>query len=584
MQGSDAQLEKYLFESGTLPRAALSRAIEKAKDSGDSLSDTIIDEGLLTADELRRALAHMHGTPFVRLSRENIEPSALEFIPEPFSRAHSAVAFHDGDEGLQVALLDMHDLRALDSLSLPRRILPRLTDAGSMKTALMLYQKELRQKFGDAIAREAGVVSEPASKSAADIEHAAKTPAAANLVSLLLEHALSHRASDVHLDKTAAGLLVRYRIGGRLCDAMLLPARAAASVSGRLKLLAHVPLTLDVPAEGRFKIAGEGEKALQRKPYEGQATVALSVTPSAAGERMVLHITPEHAGRDGFTLEALGFGGQQLERTHKALSQRSGLVLVCGEEGAGKTTTLYTLLDLLVNPEKNIITVEHDVECRLRGVVQTRPHKELGLTFVGAMRAALKQDPDVLMVGSIDEEDAAHLAVSAANRGVLVLASMTAASAVGGVAKLVELVPSGTAAAVLRASIGVAHVKKLCDKHEWEELSRADMNAIERVANPARVLLSLKEHGYVEQQATWKGLRFASATACGMCEGGYAGQLGLQEVLPATETLKEAMRNESDTQELETIAIQEGMLTREEDGISKAIQGRTTLDAVLSGN
>lgn len=564
------QLETYLYESGTLPRSAIDRAVARSQETGESLSNTLITEGLLTADELRRIMSHIHGIPFVRLHTDTIETQALYSIPEPFARAHSAVAYHETPEGIEVALLDVDDITSVQSLSLPRKLLPRLTDAGSMKTALLIYQKELRQKFGDAIAKEAQLVVAPATAAEADIIRSAKALSVSNLVDLLIEHAIANKASAIHIDTRDAGLLIRYRIGKRLCDAMLLPSRVSIPVMARLKLLAKISISGRAPGEGVFSVSGT----------QAATSISVSAMFAAQGERLVIHLTPKHTGRDGFTLEALGFSGQALERTHDALQYPNGLVLVCGEAQSGKTTTLYTLLDCSVAPDRNTVSVEHDVECRLKGVAQFHPNKEAGLSYVGAIRAALKQDPDVLMLSSIDDQDAAELAVSAANRGILVIAGMTAPSAAGA-ALLSQRVPSNLLAAVLRASIGVSRVKKLCDKHNMDSLTRAQLRALEENADPAKVLLSLKKHGKVTQQETWKGIKFGSPLQCQLCEEGYAGFLGLQEVFVVDEEIKEALRGGISPEDLETMVTNAGMLSMVEDGIAKAIEGRTTLEEVL---
>jgi type IV pilus assembly protein PilB len=398
MHVNDGQLRDYLLVTGMIPRRTLLALLEQSELTGKDFKQTLLDTGTLSADELRRAIAGIVGVPFVRLGRDDMTPEAMMRIPEPLSRAHNAVAYKLQDHTLEVAMLDLDDLEALSFLNSEIRIVPRLTTQESLKTALLQYQRHLKQMFGDSISREGHAVIEPTSQEPNDLMYAAQRLPVSNLVDLLLRHALVNRASDVHLDPQPRGLLVRYRIAGTLTDAMLLPRHTSASVMLRLKLLAQVPLTTVVPREGRFAIQGEA----------GRASVVLSSVATAQGERVVLHIVPEHVGREGFALESLGFHGQSLERIHKLLAHKSGVVVVAGTKGSGKTTVLYTLLDLLTRNDRSVVTVEDTVEYHLPHIAQTQPRPEAGITYAAAVRAALKQDPDVLMVSALTEPDVAE--------------------------------------------------------------------------------------------------------------------------------------------------------------------------------
>jgi type IV pilus assembly protein PilB len=572
MHVNDGQLRDYLLVTGMIPRRTLLALLEQSELTGKDFKQTLLDTGTLSADELRRAIAGIVGVPFVRLGRDDMTPEAMMRIPEPLSRAHNAVAYKLQDHTLEVAMLDLDDLEALSFLNSEIRIVPRLTTQESLKTALLQYQRHLKQMFGDSISREGHAVIEPTSQEPNDLMYAAQRLPVSNLVDLLLRHALVNRASDVHLDPQPRGLLVRYRIAGTLTDAMLLPRHTSASVMLRLKLLAQVPLTTVVPREGRFAIQGEA----------GRASVVLSSVATAQGERVVLHIVPEHVGREGFALESLGFHGQSLERIHKLLAHKSGVVVVAGTKGSGKTTVLYTLLDLLTRNDRSVVTVEDTVEYHLPHIAQTQPRPEAGITYAAAVRAALKQDPDVLMVSALTEPDVAELVLSAANRGVLVLVGIEAPDAATGIEALASMVSRDLLASVLVGAVGVAHTPRLCEKHEVYKLSRAEVQAIERVADPVRVLASLKDEQLIDQQTAWKDLEFPRAKACADCQDGYLGTIGLQEVIPATHALREMVRRDAGIAALLTQAHQDGVVNMAGDGVAKAAQGLATLEQVLA--
>jgi type II secretory ATPase GspE/PulE/Tfp pilus assembly ATPase PilB-like protein len=298
---------------------------------------------------------------------------------------------------------------------------------------------------------------------------------------------------------------------------------------------------------------------------------------------------PEHAPRQGFALESLGLHGNALDGVHTMLHSRSGLVVVAGLAGAGKTTTLYTLLDALGRSDAVVATVEEDMQYTLPHVIQTVVRPELGLTSAAALRAVLKQDPDIVMVGDLRDSDAALVAAQAAARGVLVLAGVEAPSAAGAIERLRTWgVSPLTLAATLQGVIAVEVVQRVCGKGAEEyHLARADSAPLEQAsggragADLGRVLAALKEESVVGKDVAWKELMFKRATQCEACLDGYQGKIGLQEVLLATAPIKELLRTEASAEDIDKEARGEGMLTIIEDGLFKAAQGVTTVEEVL---
>ncbi len=574
---SDEQLFTYLVESSLGSKRVLESAYEESQKSGTSFSKTLIERGVFSADELRRAVAHMLGIPFVRLSARDISPSVMQMIPEPVAREHGVMAYASSDEGIEVAMLDIDDLPhvniSLNSNSSAKssRVLPRLTDSGSMREVNHHYQRHLRERFGDGIAREAALIVEPSSVDSGGLLEAAQQVPAAKLVDMLLRHAQMSGASDIHLQKKENGLMVRYRIHGRLRDTMLLPQQASAGIMLRLKLLSQTPLTTMVPREGRFELSSE----------YGRATVSLSSITTAVGERVVLHLVPDLHGRDGYSLQALGFSGGSLEVVHAILKQHSGLVLVAGQKGAGKTTTLYTLADLLSAGDRNVVVVEESHECQLKGVSQVKTNIDLGLNLAAALRAALRQDPDIIVLSSIPNAEVAEVALRAANRGVLVVAGFEAPDIVSALSSLCDLVGDLLVSATFRGGVGVAQLKRLCEAHDTRALSRTDLEELGDTVDPVRVLATLKEHGVVDVRMSWKELQFGDATPCTECDAGYRGRTGVQQGLLSSHTFIQSLRAGASHEALLLQARAEGMLTLEEDALCKAVQNFTSVAEVL---
>ncbi|MDO8548312.1 MAG: ATPase, T2SS/T4P/T4SS family [bacterium] len=477
-----------------------------------------LKQEFLSEDEARRNVAYTSGIPFVILSRDDISPESFYLIPEPLSRAHNIVAYHHDGESVEVMLLDINDLSAVDFLRVKIKVKPRLTNRDSLKQALLMYQKQLKEKFAGLV--EKGV-------EAADS---------------LLRHALHSNATHIHLEPAAAALLVRYRINGILHEAMRLPEHAKEFIQQQIKSLARLFPVTTTAQEGRFRIEHGGE----------QFTVRVSTVPSVAGEKMLLRLARENHGQKGFTLSALGFHGEGLERLHTLLHQRKGLVVVCGPKESGNTTTLYTLLDELNHPGVALSTIEEKVEYSLPRVSQTQIRSDVGLDLLAGLRAVLRSDPDVVMVSDIRQREVAELAAQSAKRGIFVLAGIEAKSP----SKVMDILEPEAPRAIINQRL----VRKLCQvcKKSYRP-TREELEVFEEAANFGRVLAALKEEDVVNKDKTWKELDFYRAQGCSKCEEGYKGRLGIQEIIEENA---------------------EG-LTLIEDALFKAVQGLTSIEEVV---
>jgi type IV pilus assembly protein PilB len=476
----------------------------------------------LGEDEIRREAAYQSGIPFIILTKDDISPESLYLIPEPLARARNIVAYRHGDGEIEVALLDINDLSAVDFLRAKMKVRPRLTNRDSLKRALLMYQKQLKEKFAGLV--EKGI-------EAADS---------------LLRHALQHNATHIHLEPSAAAILVRYRINGILHEAMRLPEHANEFIQQRIKSLAKLFPITTTAQEGKFKLEHNGE----------QVTVRISTIPSAAGEKMLLRLARESHGQKGFTLPSLGFHGEGLEHIHELLHLRKGLVVVSGPKESGTTTTLYTLLDELNNPGVAIATIEEKVEFSLPHVAQTQTRSDVGLDLLAGLRAILRSDPDIIMVSDIGRREVAELAALSAKRGIFVLAGMEARSP----AKVGAIFEPHSPRAIINQRL----VRKLCGEcKEAYRPARGDFDIFEEGANFGRALFALKEEGFVGKDTAWKELDFYrvknNGEGCSQCDDGYKGRLGVHEII------------EDESQALNLI----------EDGIFKAAQGLTSLEEVV---
>ncbi len=570
----ERRLKDFLFDTGVLPRGELDRAHTLARERDTSLADTLVATGMLRDDDVRRALAHVLGVPFVIISKDMLVPEALSLLPEPFSRARNAVVLSVQGNAVEVALLDIDDLRAVqEHVGAARVVRPRLTNRESLMRALLYYQKHLKDTFGAALAAECARIG-----AASSMSDASSHDALVRAADLLLSHALHQQAHAVHIEQGERGLRVRYRTQGGLFDAMTLPGAAAMPLIARFKLLAQLPLQSDTPGLGRFKISHTDGSVVGIT-----VSTVPQITEAGTGEKLVLAFVHEGSGRRGLSLAALSWTPSNTRELRRALSARSGLVLVCGDEGAGKTTLLYTLMDQLASGEKSLVSVESQVSYIVPAVAQMEVNEGLGLTPASCLRAQLRQDADVIMVDCALDDEVATLAANAANRGALVLMSVPASSAAEGVEYLQELgVPSALLASTLVASIATATVPRLCPHVRNEHrLSRTEQSELEERIDIKRVLDELKAEHMLGAHTAWKEVQMFDASPCAECEGGYKGTLGLQEVLPVTRTLKDAIRGGAGAEELAAQAKEEGMMTIADDALYKAVQGSVSAEVLL---
>jgi type IV pilus assembly protein PilB len=390
------------------------------------------------------------------------------------------------------------------------------------------------------------------------------------IVETLLKHAIIQGSSDIHIEPLENEVLVRYRIDGLLHDAMVLPKAAAGSITARIKVLSNLKLDEKrLPQDGRFKIEVSGEKVSFR----------VSTLPTYFGEKIVMRLLRETAA--GFSLEALGFHGDALEIVHFGMKQRTGMLLTTGPTGSGKTTTLYTMIDILNKPEVNISTIEDPIEYQMPRVNQTQVKPEIGFDFSSGLRTLLRQDPDIVMVGEIRDKETASLAINAALTGHLVLSTLHTNSASGALPRLVDMkIEPFLIVSTVNVIIAQRLVRKLASKEKYF-LSKSGIETLGKAVDLKRVMDALKNEKLVPKDAVWEKIPFYKPVASAEAKDGYKGRLGIYEVLKVTPSIKELIIHGATARDVEIEAKKSGMLAMIEDGIFKAAQGLTTIEEVL---
>lgn len=570
------QLKAFLLDAGLVSDDQFNAVLKKAEKTKQKIGDVLVSEALITQEEFIKLEAYILGIPFVNLEKENISPSVLKIIPEPIARSNNIIAFRKKENNLEVAMLDPEDLRTIDFIKKTTnlRILPRLTTPESIKNVLRQYQKTLEAEFGELIKKEAGEIKQVKDKEVeekAELKKMAEELPIIRIVDTLLKHAVLQRSSDIHIEPTEKEVLVRYRIDGILRDAMTLPKVTASGIVARIKILSSLKLDEHrLPQDGRFKI--------QTKDYK--FSIRVSILPVFNGEKIVMRLLPETS--KALSLEQLGLTGKALEDIQSNLRKPIGMILITGPTGSGKTTTLYSMIDILNNPGVNISTVEDPVEYRMARINQTQVNPKIGFTFASGLRSLLRQDPNIIMVGEIRDKETAGLAINASLTGHLVLSTLHTNNAAGTLPRLIDMgCEPFLISSTLNCIAAQRLVRKLCPDREKYTLKESELKKIRQYCDLNKILKLLKEEKIIKPKTTWKNIPFYKPKPTKKCTDGYKGRIGIFEVLPITETIKELIVKQATSDQIHAQAKKEGMKTMTEDGFMKAAQGITSVEEIL---
>jgi len=573
------QLKAFLLDAGLLSEQKFDEAVKVAQQSGKTVEDVLVVNQSLNPDDLARLKAYILGIPFINLERETIPPEILKIIPEPIARSHNIVAFKKSGKNLEVAMLDPEDLKTIEFIKKKAalKIMPRLTTVQSIKNVLQQYQQSLQMEFGDIIKKEsADVENIPDTEdengvSSGELEKQAQDLPVIKIVDTLMKHAILQSASDIHIEPTEKEVLVRYRIDGILRDAMTLPLVTKSGLVARIKVLSNLKLDEHrLPQDGRFKI----------ETNEFRYSVRVSILPVLSGEKVVMRLLSENA--KGFSLESLGLFGQALEDVQQALRRPLGMILITGPTGSGKTTTLYSMMEILNKPEVNISTVEDPIEYRMYRVNQTQVNSKIGLSFANGLRTLLRQDPDIIMVGEIRDNETAALAINAALTGHLVLSTLHTSSAAGTMPRLIDMkVEPFLLASTLNVIIAQRLVRKLSEGKEKYFLNEIEIANLGKLCNLENVIEILRQEKFIKEKQGIKEVAFYKAKASKESPDGYQGRVGIYEILKINESIKDLIQKNATSDQIQEVAQKQGMRLMIEDGFVKAAQGLTTIEEVL---
>jgi type IV pilus assembly protein PilB len=551
---------EVLVEDGHVTSDQLGKALAEQRKRGSMLGETLVEQGVIGPGVLVRSLAKTMGVPGVLLRHGLIDPSLMRLIGEEEAERLRAIPLFKVRKTLTVAMAEPQSLPTVDRLGrlTGLQIRPVLALDENIREYIKKYSggnvdvdaflTSLAESDVEVVEREA-VDDGPST----DLDRMVDGSPIVNLVNVALMTAVKDKASDIHIEPDKKGTRVRYRIDGHLRDLMKPPPGMHAAIVSRVKIIGKMDIAEKrLPQEGRVRIVAEGR----------EIDLRVSSIPTLLGEKLVIRILDKQNLR--VRMEDLGFRMEALDTFKRVLEQSHGLTLVTGPTGSGKTTTLYSALDLLRSPEVNIVTVEDPVEYQLEMVNQIQVNEPIGMTFARALRSILRQDPDIIMVGEIRDEETARVAVQAALTGHGVLATLHTNDAPGAVARLIDMnVEPYLLSAALNGVVAQRLARTLCKSCVTKYYPS------EAVLHDAGL-----EH--------MVGRSFKKGGGCSACHNtGFQGRLGVYEVMEVTPEIKRLIYAGAATHQIRDRVRSGGGLTLRDEGVLLALEGRTTLEEIL---
>lgn len=554
-----------LSQAGIIDAATFDALKIEADRKRQNVIDLLISQGLLNKDYFFSLLAKTLGFERVNLGIEKIDEEVMRLIPEEIARQRRMVVFKKETDGTyDVAMDNPTDLETIDflSLRLKGKVRPFLATDEDLNRGYILYHKQLTQDFKKII--DDSIRESLRIKTKGDLKEAAQDVPIVAIVDNLLEYAVSSRASDVHFEALDDVVLVRFRVDGVLHEIIRMPKEIHPAIIARMKILSGLRVDEHMhPQDGRFR----------HKIGDGLVDIRVSVIPTFYGEKVEMRIL--NAAQKPISLGELGMFEDTIKFIEEGIKKTYGMVLVCGPTGSGKTTTLYSVLNILNRPEVNIVTVEDPIEYDMRYVNQTQVNAAAGITFASGLRSILRQDPNIIMVGEIRDAETANIAVQAALTGHLVLSSIHTNDAPTVIPRFIDMsVPPFLVSAVVNVICAQRLARKIhVDCIESYVPDEETTKALERefvAANVDQDIVRIPRMLY----------RGKGCAACNFT--GFLGRVGIFEAMNVTESIRKLIiSSDFNLDSLRTTARQEGMITMFEDGLRKVEVGLTTLEEVL---
>ena len=574
---SDMQekLTTLLVDEGLITRQRLDDATKLARESGRPLLTVLTDESAIDNELLTRAIAHVSGVPYVNLTNTIVDQDILTLLPSDIAERFMAVPLAEVQNRLAVAMIDANNVQAVDYLAnrVQRPLKVFMASEAGVRHVLEQYRTDLSSVNVAAQVSQA----EAAAEARGDIKTIVQDSPISRALSTILEYAVKSRASDIHIEPLEKSLKIRCRVDGVLREVMQLPKSIEPALVSRIKILSELKIDEHrIPQDGQFAV----------KVADKEVDLRIAISPVVWGEQVVIRLLDKTG--TSFELEQMGYAGRALRLIRQGIHRPNGMILTSGPTGSGKSTSLYALIKEIKDDTINIVTLEDPVEYKMEGVNQIQVNSDVGLTFANGLRSILRQDPDVVMVGEIRDNETANLAVQAALTGHLVFSTLHTNSAAGVLPRLLDMhIEPFLIASTVNTIIGQRLVRRIGPQHEnyWSNpletemiLSTVGHLLPKTKAEAAKISADL---GYTDLPlAGQKSYRLVRGRDTANTPRGYSGRAGLFEVMEVTEEIQQLITARASSTEIQKKAIEQGMITMRQDGYLKALQGITTLEEV----
>jgi type IV pilus assembly protein PilB len=588
----DRKIGPLLVANKKISDQQLKALSERSEKERRSLRELVVADNLVSEQEIAKIYALQINVPYSEFNAKDIPTETLKLVPEHIAKQYRTILFDkEKDTGTyMVAMEDPNDIEAVDTLQkvLGTNIRTFVANHSNINSGIDRYRENIGSELTKVVSEE----DEPLEDEVKEEDIAEDSPIA-QTVNLIIEYAIRSGASDIHIEPREQYVSVRYRVDGILKEVNRLPKKIMAALISRIKILSNLKIDeRRVPQDGRLRIV-VGDKAW---------SLRISTLPIMEGEKVVMRILNDAAKAQ--TLEQLGYWGQSLEIIKDAMSQPHGMILVTGPTGSGKSTSLFSVLSILNSPSVNISTVEDPVEYHVPGVNQTQVNPKAGMTFASGLRALLRQDPNIIMVGEIRDGETAGLAVQAALTGHLVLSTLHTNNAATCLPRLLDMgIEPFLIASTVRAVIGQRLVRRLCivcrERYTPDETQMAGITKMFHLDDPKNMAhyhelekqaldggVGKSEDESVNELSTSdKGVKYlwrAHKGGCDACNhNGYKGRMGIYESLGNSEEIQAMIVSNATSDKIQQQAMAEGMITMQMDGFIKALRGLTAVEEIL---
>ena len=569
------KLMTLLIDEGLVSKTALQKAREESEEVKRPLFELLADKHIIDDEMLTHSIAYISGVPYVNLNESLISQDVLNLLSEDVAERFMAVPLAEVQNRLAVAMVDASNVQAVDYLSnlIDKPLKVFMASESGVRHVLDQYRTDL------STVDEAAEVSEQEAKTEQEtsIKTIVQDSPISRALSTILEYAVKSRASDIHIEPLESALKIRCRVDGVLREIMQLPKAIEPALVSRIKILSNLKIDEHrVPQDGQFAV----------KVANKEVDLRIAISPVVWGEQVVIRLLDKSGS--SFNIEEMGYAGRALRAIRKGIHRPNGMVLTSGPTGSGKSTSLYALIQEIKDDTINIVTLEDPIEYKMSGVNQIQVNSEVGLTFANGLRSILRQDPDIVMVGEIRDDETASLAVQASLTGHLVFSTLHTNSAAGVLPRLLDMkVEPFLIASTVNTIIGQRLVRRVTEKRDVYQSNPIETQNI--LTTVGHLLPKTQaEVAQISQDLGYKDLPLAGQNAYTLVKGkdtpatprGYCGRAGLYEVMDVTETIQQLIVARATSNEIQKHAVAEGMITMRQDGYLKALQGITTLEEV----